>query len=344
MPLPNAAVLRQELTRVRREAESAYRDWARYGFEEVSKAKLDLAKEEVHLKADRVASLATFDYTTFRVQLFFHSLRCAVSSLLLVDSLGWAAASFLIAIVPFAVVAPLLLLNGQALSTILIGSGLAYCVCWMVNAYFLYELDCSKFGNNPDELRSWIVDRRAELAEARTRLEAARRQHRRLRDIRDFEASYQHARREIGRIQTELADSRHQLARRDWRSLRGTGFEDFLAEVFRALGYSVETTKVTGDQGVDLIITGKGERIAVQTKGYAKNVGNGAIQEVYTGMAYYRCNRCVAITNASFTRDAKDVARKVGCLLIDGARIVDLIAGNVPELGEVSSAPPRLPR
>lgn len=126
-----------------------------------------------------------------------------------------------------------------------------------------------------------------------------------------------------------LASRRYELAQVDWRSLRGIPFEDFLAEVCRELGYFVETTKASGDQGVDLILTGKGSRIAVQAKGYGDSVGNGAIQEVHTGMIYYECDRCVAVTNSTFTSAAKELAAKVGCLLVDGSQIPDLIEGRI---------------
>ena len=69
--------------------------------------------------------------------------------------------------------------------------------------------------------------------------------------------------------------------------------------------------------------------IAVQTKGYEGSVGNKAIQEAYTGMAFYRCGECIAITNSYFTSGAIDLARSVGCQLIDGEQIPRLIDGQL---------------
>jgi restriction system protein len=87
--------------------------------------------------------------------------------------------------------------------------------------------------------------------------------------------------------------------------LRGTDFEDFIAEVFEGLGFSVRATKATGDQGVDLIVRGRGRLIAVQAKGCEGGVGNKAVQEVYAGMDFYRCRECIAITNSYFTASRK---------------------------------------
>ena len=64
--------------------------------------------------------------------------------------------------------------------------------------------------------------------------------------------------------------------------------------MFEELGFSVRTTKASGDQGVDLIVKGRGRRIAVQTKGYEGSVGNKAVQEVYAGMKFCCCRECIA--------------------------------------------------
>ena len=82
---------------------------------------------------------------------------------------------------------------------------------------------------------------------------------------------------------------RRQLLQRDWKSLRSVPFEQYLEGVFRELGYTVETTKVTGDQGADLILSREGHRIAVQEKGYFNSVSNAAVQEAHAATAYYNC-------------------------------------------------------
>jgi restriction system protein len=95
------------------------------------------------------------------------------------------------------------------------------------------------------------------------------------------------------------------------------------------LGYTVEKTKASGDQGVDLIVSGKGKRVAVQTKGYKDSVGNGAVQEVFAGMVHYKCNECAVVTNSHFTRAAVHLANSVSCRLIEGKDVYQLIEGKV---------------
>lgn len=120
---------------------------------------------------------------------------------------------------------------------------------------------------------------------------------------------------------------RQRLLRRNWKALRSVAFEAFLEEVFRELGYAVETTKVTGDQGGDLIVSNGAHRIAIQVKGYFHSVSNSAVQEAYTAKGYYKCEGCAVITNSRFTPAAKDVANQVGCVLIDEDRLPALVMG-----------------
>lgn len=172
------------------------------------------------------------------------------------------------------------------------------------------------------ELREQILDLRKEIDQVRetvNRLTACRR----------AQVAHERAVDRHRRLEQLLADERYRLQTMDWRALRGIPFEEFLARVFRLLGYEVELTKASGDQGVDLIARGKGRRIAIQSKGYGDSVGNKAVQEAFAGQAYYQCHECVVVTNSQFTSGAIDLAAKVGCELIDGTRIRDLIDGRI---------------
>jgi Restriction endonuclease len=77
----------------------------------------------------------------------------------------------------------------------------------------------------------------------------------------------------------------NRLRSTDCEVLQGVPFEQFLESIFVEWGYEVETTKITGDQGVDLIVSKRGVRTAVQAKGYSNStVGNSAVQDAETGM------------------------------------------------------------
>ena len=80
--------------------------------------------------------------------------------------------------------------------------------------------------------------------------------------------------------------------------MTGVGFEEYLRQVLLSRGYRVDRTPVTGDQGVDLIATKAGERIAIQVKRYENGVSRRAVSDAVAGMQYYRCNRAMVITNS----------------------------------------------
>jgi HJR/Mrr/RecB family endonuclease len=120
----------------------------------------------------------------------------------------------------------------------------------------------------------------------------------------------------------------NQLLHCRWPEMTGVDFENFLASIFQLLGYDVITTGKTGDQGVDLIVSKSGRKVAIQAKGYPRStVGNNAVQEAHTGMVFYNCQAAAVITNSEFTPSARELAAKVGCLLVAGHQMRDLIEG-----------------
>jgi hypothetical protein len=123
---------------------------------------------------------------------------------------------------------------------------------------------------------------------------------------------------------------RQQLFALNWRAMRSVEFEQYLKQVFEALGYDVEDTKVSGDQGIDLIVRIGTRRLAVQVKGYFNSVGNSAVQEAYAGCRHYQCQVCAVVTNSRFTASARELAASVGCILIDEERMEDLVMGRIP--------------
>lgn len=92
----------------------------------------------------------------------------------------------------------------------------------------------------------------------------------------------------------------------------GEEFEWYLCEkINQQEGMQCEQTKITGDQGVDLIVRVADKKIAVQCKLYSTPVGNDAVQEVFAGMNYYECDYAVVVTNNSFTKSAIDLSEKL---------------------------------
>ena len=99
------------------------------------------------------------------------------------------------------------------------------------------------------------------------------------------------------------------------RTMSGTQFEIFVADLLRAMGYNATVLGGSGDQGVDVIVTYQGKRVAVQCKNYGKAVGNKPVQEVYAGSRYHGCNDAWVIAPAGFTKGAVELAERVGVSL-----------------------------
>jgi HJR/Mrr/RecB family endonuclease len=106
--------------------------------------------------------------------------------------------------------------------------------------------------------------------------------------------------------------------------MTGEGFEELVAGIFRRRGYTVRTTPVTRDYGVDVIVEGAGERTAVQCKRRQPNdlLGPAPIQEVYAGKEFHGCKNALVVTNARFSEQARAMARKLGVDLWDRDRLI----------------------
>ena len=135
---------------------------------------------------------------------------------------------------------------------------------------------------------------------------------------------------EVIRNESSILLIRQRLLQRNWKELRGTDWEKYLAEVCSALGATVELTRTTCDQGVDLVAIFGGRRIAIQAKGYLNSVGNSAVQEVVSGQRFYFCNACAVITNSRFTASAVQLAEVNDCLLIGEDNFEKFVMGHVP--------------
>ena len=107
-------------------------------------------------------------------------------------------------------------------------------------------------------------------------------------------------------------------------AMTGVEFEHYVAAVLRGIGYTVETTRATGDFGVDLIATRDGARTAVQCKRQSRVVNGSAIQQVVAGAAVHDCVTTMVVSNHRYTRAAEQLAAVHGCVLVDRTRLARL--------------------
>lgn len=108
--------------------------------------------------------------------------------------------------------------------------------------------------------------------------------------------------------------------------MTGIEFESFVKNLLQKLGYqNVQTTKASGDEGVDIIAYSNRKKIAIQCKRYNNKVTNSAIQEVFSGKHFYNCQEAYVITNWYFTQNAINLAKKLKVKLIDRKSLFDLV-------------------
>jgi HJR/Mrr/RecB family endonuclease len=302
-------------------------EWRRAGAarvtdEDVAKVR-DKAKE-LQREFDQVMHQSRFGF----MLLYLHLVRLFVLSRLPVFGKVVVIGSFVAAICAFSMIlSPFVFPTiGAAVQGVLVitslGGGLVTTV-----VFLLWPTEHKR--QSFQRLHSQRQERKARIETLRLPLAHAWREYKELRNQRLLCAQMESAKKYRDEIAAILATEIYQLIHSNWRALRGEEFEQFLFRVFVMLGYQVKLTKRSHDQGVDLVVIGKGKTIAVQAKGHESSVGNHAVGEVVAGMSYHRCDACVVITNSYFTPTAKKLAIANDCRLIDGSEIPKLIEGAI---------------
>src|SRR6056297_3630201 len=96
----------------------------------------------------------------------------------------------------------------------------------------------------------------------------------------------------------------------------GFEFEQWGAEALQKFGWKAQATQGSGDQGIDVVATKEGINLGIQCKRYAGSVGNKAVQEAYSGAKHMGLEHAAVLTNAEFTKSAKELAASTGVLLL----------------------------
>jgi HJR/Mrr/RecB family endonuclease len=135
--------------------------------------------------------------------------------------------------------------------------------------------------------------------------------------------------RERSELLSSISWKRATLLQQNWKAMRDSEWEEFLVQVFNALGANAKRIGKAGDQGVDLIVEHCGRRIAVQAKGYYNAVNNKAVQEAVAGKAHHGCCTSAVITNSRFGRSAIELALSNNCILIGEDQFPDFVMGAV---------------
>jgi len=135
--------------------------------------------------------------------------------------------------------------------------------------------------------------------------------------VRDGRERADRLRRQAKRADLKLA----QLA-----TLTPEGFEEFVAELFEALGYEVEQVGGTGDEGADLLLRRRGLVAVAQCKYFKRGVvGSPELQKFLGTVHHTRSHKGFFVTTRTFTLAAEKFVAEHPIELIDGPRLVELV-------------------
>ena len=99
--------------------------------------------------------------------------------------------------------------------------------------------------------------------------------------------------------------------------MSGIEFEHYVKRLMENRGYSAHVTPASSDYGVDIIAQRGADKYAVQVKRYNSNISRKAVSDAVAGMAYYKCNKSMVVTNRFFSQNAIVMAHKTNTILID---------------------------
>ena len=131
----------------------------------------------------------------------------------------------------------------------------------------------------------------------------------------------------------QLERQRRQARRADLKlaqlsSLTPESFEEFVAELFEAIGYIVQPVGGTGDEGADLLLRrNDGTLAVVQCKYHKKSVvGSPELQKFLGTIHHTRSHKGFFVTTSTFSLSAEKFAAEHPIELVDGTRLVELVS------------------
>jgi restriction endonuclease len=119
------------------------------------------------------------------------------------------------------------------------------------------------------------------------------------------------------------------LLQRGWKKMPASEWEDYVVEVARTLGASVERAKRIDDEGANLIVAFGPRRIAVKTLVPKETIQGALVQKVIADKESLGCDSCAIITTGRFTGAAQDYASRNGCTLIGADAFPDFAMGTL---------------
>lgn len=112
----------------------------------------------------------------------------------------------------------------------------------------------------------------------------------------------------------------------DLKRMHPFKFEDYIAKLYKNMGYSVKQTKRTGDGGKDIVATKNGQTYFVECKRYSDPINVHKMRD-FVGACVLggKDVKGIYVTTSSFTNDAKSAANRIGIQMIDGNKLMSMV-------------------
>lgn len=109
-------------------------------------------------------------------------------------------------------------------------------------------------------------------------------------------------------------------------SFDGYQFEKLTCKLLTKLGFqNVKSTKGSSDYGIDVLAQNGETTYGFQCKLYSSPVGIKAVQEVSSGVGYYKCKKAIVISNSYFTPHAINASKELNVGLWNRDKLLDLL-------------------
>ena len=110
-----------------------------------------------------------------------------------------------------------------------------------------------------------------------------------------------------------------------WLDLDGFTFEREVSDLYRQLGYKVETTRPVADGGVDIRLWDKrGRYTIIQCKNHKNKVGPAIARELYGTMIKERAGKAILLCSGGFNKSVFDFVKGLSVELMDINQLIAL--------------------
>ena len=107
-------------------------------------------------------------------------------------------------------------------------------------------------------------------------------------------------------------------------SMTAIAFKEFTVALFREMGYAVEITPGTSDNGIELLLRKNHQLIAVQCRRWSAPVGEPVVRDFYSALMSSGAQSGYVVTTSTFTSHAYSFAEGKPIKLVDLDALIDL--------------------